>query len=119
MTTLAAQPAVVQNHGGMYKQLETMGTHKQVEAAKNVYVYLNGDRHFVGRKFVVNKKHIGNFDGFLNQVSACCPVISLSFPSSLITFDSKHFIKRVFAFGTLSGYLPSSSSADSVKSDPG
>jgi len=70
MTTLAAQPAVIQNQqGGMYKQLETMGTHKQVEAAKNVYVYLNGDRHFVGRKFVVNKKHIGNFDGFLNQVT--------------------------------------------------
>lgn len=70
MTTLAAQPvSIQQTQGGMYKQLETMGTHKQIEAAKNVYVYLNGDRHFVGRKFVVNRKHIGNFDGFLNQVT--------------------------------------------------
>ena len=78
MSTLAAQPVTLQQTESMYKQLETMGTHKQIETAKNVYVYLNGDRHFPGRKFVVNKKHIGNFDGFLNQVSTILIYLHIS-----------------------------------------
>ena len=41
----------------------------QPETAKNVHVYLNGDRYYPGRKFVVNRRYIPDFTGFLNQVS--------------------------------------------------
>ena len=41
----------------------------QPEAAKNIYVYLNGDQYFPCRKIVVNRRHVPDFDGFLNEVS--------------------------------------------------
>ena len=41
---------------------------QQPETAKNIHVYLNGDKFYPGRKFVVNRRHIADFDGFLNQV---------------------------------------------------
>jgi len=40
-----------------------------VEPAKNVVVYLNGDRFYPGRKFIVSKKQLHDFDGFLNEVT--------------------------------------------------
>jgi len=42
---------------------------QQPETAKNIHVYLNGDKFYPGRKFVVNRRHIADFDGFLNQAS--------------------------------------------------
>ncbi len=42
--------------------------HQQREPAKSVFVYLNGDRFYPGRKFVVNRRQLGNFDGFLTEV---------------------------------------------------
>ena len=40
----------------------------QPEAAKNIHVYLNGDKYFPGRKVVVNRRYVSDFNGFLNQV---------------------------------------------------
>jgi len=40
-----------------------------VEPAKNVVVYLNGDRFYPGRKFIVSKRQLHDFDGFLNEVT--------------------------------------------------
>jgi len=40
-----------------------------VEPARNVVVYLNGDRFYPGRKFIVSKKQLHDFDGFLNEVT--------------------------------------------------
>ena len=41
---------------------------QQPETAKSVHVYLNGDKHYPGRKFVINRRHISDFNGFLNEV---------------------------------------------------
>lgn len=38
------------------------------DKGKNVRVYLNGDEYFAGRKFVVNRRNISNFTGFLDEV---------------------------------------------------
>nr|XP_002130300.2 probable serine/threonine-protein kinase kinX isoform X1 [Ciona intestinalis] len=67
MTTLAAD--VNQDRQSNYHQQDHLVTMHQPETAKNVHVYLNGDRFFPGRKFVVNRRHISDFDGFLNQVT--------------------------------------------------
>ncbi|XP_076811249.1 uncharacterized protein LOC143456004 isoform X1 [Clavelina lepadiformis] len=42
---------------------------QQPETAKNIHVFVNGDRYFAGRKFVLNRKHIPDFNGFLHQVT--------------------------------------------------
>lgn len=44
-------------------------TMQQPETAKNVTVYLNGDKYNPGKRLVVNRKHVQNFDGFLTMVS--------------------------------------------------
>ncbi|XP_078494356.1 uncharacterized protein LOC100181386 isoform X3 [Ciona intestinalis] len=67
MTTLAAD--VNQDRQSNYHQQHHLVTMHQPETAKNVHVYLNGDRFFPGRKFVVNRRHISDFNGFLNQVT--------------------------------------------------
>ena len=53
---------------------------QQPETAKNIHVYLNGDKFYPGRKFVLNRRHIADFDGFLNQVtSSSCYYVCCSF----------------------------------------
>lgn len=47
---------------------QPLNMHKP-ETAKNVTVYLNGDKYNPGKRLVVNRKHVQNFDGFLNMVS--------------------------------------------------
>ncbi|CAH1774299.1 unnamed protein product [Owenia fusiformis] len=39
------------------------------ETAKTVNIYRNGDTHYTGKKFVVNKKQLKTFDAFLNNVT--------------------------------------------------
>ena len=48
---------------------------QQPETAKNVHVYLNGDKFYPGRKFVINRRHVADFDGFLNQVSVVRSIV--------------------------------------------
>ena len=42
--------------------------HSTREPAKNVFVYLNGNRYYPGRKFVVNRRYLHDFNGFLTEV---------------------------------------------------
>nr|CAB3236323.1 probable serine/threonine-protein kinase kinX [Phallusia mammillata] len=58
-----------QQHQPPQQQHNTLVPMQQPETAKNVRVYLNGDRFFPGRKFVVNRRHISDFNGFLTQVT--------------------------------------------------
>jgi len=43
--------------------------HSTREPAKNVFVYLNGNRYYPGRKFVVNRRYLHDFNGFLTEVT--------------------------------------------------
>ena len=53
-----------------------------VEPAKNVVVYLNGDRFYPGRKFIVSRKQLHDFDGFLNEVSCLYRLCVIMFIAS-------------------------------------
>lgn len=46
----------------------------QLTPAKTVFVHRNGDPFFVGRKFVVNKRHIPTFEHFLVEVTRRVPL---------------------------------------------
>nr|XP_039253834.1 doublecortin domain-containing protein 2-like isoform X1 [Styela clava]XP_039253835.1 doublecortin domain-containing protein 2-like isoform X1 [Styela clava] len=51
------------------QRFNNLNTMQQPEIAKSIVVYKNGDGHFPGRKFVVNRRHISDFDGFMNLVT--------------------------------------------------
>ncbi|XP_078503978.1 doublecortin domain-containing protein 2C isoform X3 [Lissotriton helveticus] len=64
-----------------YLPPETPGIHhyyrqhsSQLTPAKTVFVHRNGDPFFVGRKFVVNKRHIPTFEHFLVEVTRRVPL---------------------------------------------
>lgn len=40
-----------------------------VNIAKKVHIYSNGDRFFTGRRFVINPRHTRNYESFLSQVT--------------------------------------------------
>ena len=45
------------------------------ETAKNIFVYLNGDNYFAGRKIVVNRRYVPDFTGFLDEVRNRCVTV--------------------------------------------
>ncbi|XP_069462123.1 doublecortin domain-containing protein 2C isoform X1 [Ambystoma mexicanum] len=64
-----------------YRPPETPGLHNyyrqhrsQLSPAKTVLLHRNGDRYFVGRKFVVNRRHVPTFDHFLVEVTKRVPL---------------------------------------------
>lgn len=44
-------------------------TSAQLDHARNVRIYRNGDRNYAGRKFVLNPKKVRSMDAFLQQVT--------------------------------------------------
>ena len=54
-------------------------------ASTVITVYRNGDNHFSGKKLVVNRKQIRNFDNFLDRVTrdtqAGCAIRSIRTPN--------------------------------------
>lgn len=39
------------------------------EAAKKIHIYSNGDKFFLGRRFIINPRHTRNYEAFLDQVT--------------------------------------------------